>query len=144
PFDFPPHCHQTRVKMKNVNALIVAATIAVPMGTLPCHAGAADFGPANTFYARSELPFPAPPFDPTTEGDYQPAIEAGMAEQLAEIERIADDSAAPTFVNTFIAMERSGRLLDRALASFRGVSQADTNPALQSTKAAVAPTVPAH
>ena len=67
-----------------------------------------------------------------------------MAEQLAEIERIADDSAAPTFVNTFLAMERSGRLLDRALAAFRGVSEADTNPALQSAKSALAPKLAAH
>ncbi len=43
--------------------------------------------------------------------DYQPAIEAGMAQQLAEMNRIADNTAAPTFENTFVAMERSGRLL---------------------------------
>src|ERR1700722_10552895 len=130
--------------MKHVNALIVAGMITLPLSSLPCRAGAAEFGAANPFFAPSALPFPAPPFDRIKDEDYQPAIEAGMAEQLAEIERIADDSAAPTFVNTFIAMERSGRLLDRALASFRGVSQADTNPALQSTKSALAPKLAAH
>src|SRR5271156_1561002 len=98
--------------MKHVNALIVAATLALPMATLPRHAVAADFGPANPFFAPSSLPFHAPPFDHIKDEDYQPAIEAGMAAQLAEIERIADDSAPPTFANTFVAMERSGRLLD--------------------------------
>jgi peptidyl-dipeptidase Dcp len=130
--------------MKHVNALIVAGTIALPIGSLPCRTGAADFGAANPFFAPSALPFHAPPFDRIKDEDYQPAIEAGMAEQLAEIGRIADDSAAPTFANTFVAMERSGRLLDRALAAFRGVSQADTNPALQSTKSALAPKLAAH
>ena len=130
--------------MKHVNALIVAGTIALPMGSLPCRAGAADFGAANPFFAPSALPFHAPPFDRIKDGDYQPAIEAGMAQQLAEIRRIADDSAAPTFVNTFVAMERSGRLLDRALQAFRGVSEADTNPALQSAKSALAPELAAH
>jgi peptidyl-dipeptidase Dcp len=130
--------------MKHVNALIVAGTIALPMGSLPCRAGAADFGAANPFFAPSALPFHAPPFDRIKDEDYQPAIEAGMAQQLAEIERIADDSAAPTFVNTFLAMERSGRLLDRALQAFRAVSEADTNPALQSAKSALAPKLAAH
>jgi peptidyl-dipeptidase Dcp len=129
---------------KHVNALIAAATMALPIGSLPCRAAAADFGAANPFYAPSTLPFQAPPFDRIKDEDYQPAIEVGMTEQLAEIERIADDSAAPTFVNTFVAMERSGRLLDRALSAFRGVSEADTNPALQSAKSALAPKLAAH
>ena len=133
---------------KHVNALIAAATmafpLALPVGSLPCHAAAADFGAANPFYAPSALPFQAPPFDRIKDQDYQPAIEAGMTEQLAEIGRIADDSAPPTFVNTFVAMERSGRLLDRALSAFRGVSEADTNPALQSAKSALAPKLAAH
>jgi peptidyl-dipeptidase Dcp len=67
-----------------------------------------------------------------------------MTEQLAEIRRIADNSAAPTFENTFVAMEKSGRLLDRALSAFRGVSEADTNPTLQSAKTALAPKMAAH
>src|SRR5271156_6852976 len=138
--------------MKQLNALIVAATMVLPMAllmallmvSLPCHAAAANFGAANPFYAPSALPHQAPPFDRIKDEDYQQAIEAGMTEQIAEIERIADDPAPPTFVNTFVAMERSGRLLDRALSVFRGVSEADTNPALQSAKSALAPKLAAH
>jgi peptidyl-dipeptidase Dcp len=130
--------------LKRVNALIVAGTIALIASSLPPGAGAADFGPANPFYAPSTLPFHAPPFDRIKDEDYQPAIEAGMAQQLAEIERIADDSAPPTFVNTFVAMEKSGRLLNRASAAFRGVSQANTNPTLQRAKTALAPKSAAH
>jgi peptidyl-dipeptidase Dcp len=130
--------------LKHVNALIVGGTIALAAGSLPSRARAADFGPANPFYAPSALPFHAPPFDKIKDEDYQPAIEAGMAQQLAEIEHIANESAPPTFENTFVAMERSGRLLDRALAAFRGVSQANTNPTLQSAKAALAPKSAAH
>ncbi len=130
--------------MKHMNALIIAGTIVLPMASLPGGAGAADFGPSNPFFAPSTLPFHAPPFDKIKDEDYQPAIEAGMAQQLAEIARIADDSAPPTLANTFVAMERSGRLLDRAMAAFRAVSQADTNPALQSAKSALAPKIAAH
>ena len=107
-------------------------------------ARAADFGPANPFYAPSTLPFGAPPFGRIKDEDYQPAIEAGMAQELAEIKRIADNPAAPTFENTLVAMERSGRLLARASAAFSGVSQANTNPLLQKTKTALAPQIAAH
>src|SRR6204780_1834876 len=130
--------------MKHVNALIVAGTIALPIGSLPCRTGAADFGAANPFYAPSTLPFHAPPFDRIKDEDYVPAIEAGMAEQLAEIERIADNPARPTLDNTFVAMEKSGRLLRRARAAFAGVSEANTNPTLQSAKTALAPKIAAH
>ena len=72
-------------------------------------AATADFGPSNPFYAPSTLPFQAPPFDKIKDEDYQPAIEAGMAQQQAEIQAIADNPAAPTFDNTIVAMEKSGR-----------------------------------
>jgi peptidyl-dipeptidase Dcp len=107
-------------------------------------ADSADFGPSNPFYAASTLPFGAPPFDKIKDGDYQPAIEAGMAQQLAEIDKIATNPAAPTFENTLVAMERSGRLLARASAAFNGVSQANTNPVLQRVKTALAPQIAAH
>jgi peptidyl-dipeptidase Dcp len=107
-------------------------------------AGAADFGPTNPFYAASALPFGAPPFDKIKDEDYQPAIEAGMARQLAEIERIADNPAPPTFENTFVAMERSGRLLARARQAFSAVNEANINPLLQKAKTALAPQMAAH
>jgi peptidyl-dipeptidase Dcp len=130
--------------LKHVNALIAAGSITLATSSLPPGAGAADFGPANPFYTPSTLPFHAPPFDRIKDEDYRPAIEAGMAQQLAEIERIADDSAPPTFANTFVAMEKSGRLLNRASAAFRGVSEANTNPTLQKAKTALAPKRAAH
>src|SRR5580693_6738797 len=115
------------------------------MTTVACvSAVSADFGPSNPFYAASTLPFSAPPFDKIRDEDYQPAIEAGMAQEISEIERIANNQAAPTFENTLIAMERTGRLLARASAAFNGVSQANTNPVLQKAKTALAPQIAAH
>jgi peptidyl-dipeptidase Dcp len=105
---------------------------------------AADFGPGNPFYAPSRLPFGAPPFDKIKDEDYQPAIEAGMTQELEEMDRIAANPAAPTFENTLVAMERSGRLLARASAAFSGVSQANTNPVLQRSRTALAPQYAAH
>ena len=58
-----------------------------------------------------------PPFDKVKVGDLKPAIEAGMAVQLAEVDKIAKDPASPTFENTIAAMERTGRNLDPPPAS---------------------------
>jgi peptidyl-dipeptidase Dcp len=54
-----------------------------------------------------------PPFDQARVDQLAPALEAGMARQLEEIDRIAGDPAAPTFENTLAALERTGRTLDR-------------------------------
>jgi peptidyl-dipeptidase Dcp len=98
-----------------------------------------EFGSSNPFYTESSLPFHAPPFDKIKDTDYQPAIEAGMAQQLAEVRVIAANTAAPTFDNTFVPLEKSGRLIDRALQAFGGVTEANTNPYLQEVKTALAP-----
>ncbi|MGB8010128.1 MAG: peptidyl-dipeptidase Dcp [Terriglobales bacterium] len=116
---------------------------AVVLGSVKT-ASAADFGPDNPFYAPSTLPFRAPAFDKIKDSDYQPAIEAGMAQQQAEIKAIADNPEAPTFENTIVAMEKSGQLLDRATSTFFGVTGANTNPTLQDIKTIEAPKLAAH
>jgi peptidyl-dipeptidase Dcp len=124
----------------------VITTGAIAMGTIYTPATAADakLGASNPFYAESTLPFHAPPFDKIKDGDYQPAIEAGMAEQLSEIQVIADNPAAPTFVNTLAAMEKTGQLFQRATAAFGAVTGANTNPVLQKVQAEEAPKLAAH
>ena len=54
-----------------------------------------------------------PPFDRVKVEHFKPALETAMAEQLADVERIANDPAAATFANTIEALERSGRALER-------------------------------
>src|SRR3974390_1672160 len=54
-----------------------------------------------------------PPFDKVRVADFKPALEAAMAENLAEIDKIAKNPAAPTFDNTMVALERAGRTFSR-------------------------------
>src|SRR5215203_1213185 len=68
----------------------------------------------NPLLNESTLPYQLPPFDKIRNEHFQPAIEQGMAEHLKEIEKIAADKEKATFENTIVAMERSGRLLQRA------------------------------
>src|SRR5258707_10542207 len=80
----------------------------------------------NPFFSESTLPYHAPPFDKIKDGDYAPAIEEGMKNQLTEIEAIANSPEAPTLSNTFEAMERSGALLTRVTKVFFNLTTANT------------------
>jgi len=99
---------------------------------------------AGPFDAPSSLPYQAPRFDLIKDGDYQPAFEKGMQQQLAEIAGIAGNKAAPSFDNTIVGIERSGRMLERVNNAFFGVVQANTNPALDKVQTAEAPKLAAH
>ncbi|MFN8573541.1 MAG: M3 family metallopeptidase [Gemmatimonadaceae bacterium] len=114
-----------------------------------CSAGtksapSSDTESANPFMSASTLPFEAPPFDRIHNAHYQPAIEEGMRQQLAEVTTIANDSSPATFENTIERMEHSGALLTRVMRVFSGITQANTNDSLQAVQTAVAPKLAAH
>ncbi len=68
----------------------------------------------NPLLASWEGPYGGvPPFDKVQVALFKPALESAMTMNLMEIEKIAKDSAAPTFENTIVAMERAGQTLDR-------------------------------
>jgi len=98
----------------------------------------------NPFAAVSALPFQAPAFDRIQDSDYQPAIEAGMKQQIAEVDAIANDPSAPTFANTIEPMERSGAMLTRAAKVFFNLTQSNTNDTLQKIEAEESPKLAAH
>jgi peptidyl-dipeptidase Dcp len=131
-----------------IKRTILTTGISIALGASAAAAQAppagASFGPSNPFYAPSALPFQAPPFDKIKDSDYQPAIDAGMAQQIEEVEAIANNAAPPTFENTVVALERSGQLLDRASAAFNCVTGANTNDDLQKVQEYEAPRLAAH
>ncbi|HEX4533558.1 MAG TPA: hypothetical protein VH000_04950, partial [Rhizomicrobium sp.] len=121
--------------------LSTAATLALTAGSTALAAPAA---PANPFAAPSTLPLHAPPFDKIKDSDYAPAFDEGMKQQIAEMDAIANNPAAPTFENTIVAMEKSGRMLDRVSETFFNVVSANTNDALDKVQSEVAPKLAAH
>ncbi|MCZ8234685.1 MAG: dipeptidyl carboxypeptidase II, partial [Inhella sp.] len=86
---------------------------------------------ANALLQPSPLPLQYPPFNTITDADFAPALSAGMAMQRREIAAIVANPAAPTFANTIEALERSGRLLSRALTVLSSLNGAHTNPERQ-------------
>jgi peptidyl-dipeptidase Dcp len=100
--------------------------------------------PMNPFATASTLLYQAPPFDKIKDADYEPAIEDGMKAQLAEVDAIANQSAAPTFDNTIVAMEKTGELLTRASKVFFAMTKSNTNDTLQQVEERLAPKLAAH
>jgi len=98
----------------------------------------------NPLFSPSTLQYQAPPFDKIKDTDYQPAIEEGMRQQIAEIDRIANDPSPATFANTIEAMERTGTLLTRSAKIFFALTGANTNDAIQKIEADVAPKLASH
>ncbi|MDE3155695.1 MAG: dipeptidyl carboxypeptidase II, partial [Acidobacteriota bacterium] len=94
---------------------------------------------ANPLMKPSTLPFQAPEFDKIKDSDFQPAFEAGIREQRAEILKIADNPAPPTFENTIVALERSGQLLSRVSMIFNGLVGANADAVLEKVQEVEAP-----
>jgi peptidyl-dipeptidase Dcp len=98
----------------------------------------------NPLMNESALPYHYPAFDKIKDEHFTPAMEAGMREQLKEIEPIANNAEKPTFENTIVGLERTGRLLDRAERTFDNLNSCNTNPTLQKIDKEMAPKLSAH
>ena len=98
----------------------------------------------NPFDAPSTQPFHLPPFDRIHDSDYRPAFQAGMAEQLRQVAAIAHNSEPPTFANTIVALERSGRLLERVETTFSNLNSCNSDPAMQQIDTEMAPLLAAQ
>lgn len=88
---------------------LATALLQMPVAADAQHAGSAccDHGnktcQQNPLLQKSTLPFGAPDFARIKETDYLPAIEAAVKQQRENIQKIVDNKAKPTFVNTILA-----------------------------------------
>jgi peptidyl-dipeptidase Dcp len=98
----------------------------------------------NPFFVPWDTPFGMPPFDRIRPEHFPPAFDRGMDEQLAEIVAIVASPAPPSFADTIEALERSGRLLDRASRVFSNLDASDTSPALEAIARDYAPRLAQH
>ena len=96
------------------------------------------------FAQPSTLPFHAPDFSRIQDSDFRPAIEQGMAIEKAEWQAIADNPAAPTFDNTIVELQRTGRMLDRVMRVFSVMTGTVTNDTLDAIDEEMSPRLAAH
>lgn len=93
----------------------------------------------NPFMKKSSLQYQAPEFDKIKDEHFKPALQYGLQAQQVEIQKIANQTAAPTFENTVLALENSGEVLKRAQIVFSNLTGSNTNPTLQKIDEEFAP-----
>lgn len=98
----------------------------------------------NPLIAPSTLPFGYPAFDRIRPEHFVPAFEEGFAQELREIELIANNPEAPTFENTLVALQRSGQLraeVDRLFSNLVGVQ---STPEMRAIEKQISPRLAAQ
>jgi peptidyl-dipeptidase Dcp len=130
--------------LRSMSLVVGVAVVSMTMsGSSPLAAQQAASEP-NPLLTPSTLPFQAIPWDRIKDAHFKPAFEEGMRQQIAEVNAIADNTAAPTFDNTLAALEKSGQTLLRAQLAFNTMTGANTNDGLQKLDEEIAPKLSAH
>jgi len=122
-------------------ATAVVATVALlVIGNMSSRAGSAKAADPNPLLSEWTGPFGGlPPFDQVKVEYFKPALEAAMAENLTEIDKIANDSAPPTFENTIVALEKAGQTLDRVGTVYAVWQSTMSSPDFQVVQREMAP-----
>ena len=98
----------------------------------------------NPFFSEWNTPYEIPNFYSISTEHYMPAFEEGMRRQKAEIDSIVNNPEAPTFENTVLALEYSGRLLNEVSAVFFNLSECENSPEMEAIAEEVTPLLSAH
>ena len=98
----------------------------------------------NPFFQPYSTPYEVPPFDKIKNEHFKPAILEGIKRHEAEINAIANNTAAPTFENTILAMETAGELLSNVNIVFSNLNGANTNEEMQKIAKEISPNLAAH
>ena len=99
---------------------------------------------SNPFFTDYETLFQIPPFEEIKMEHYKPGFEQGMKEHLDEINDITANTAAATFENTFVALERTGKTLDKVSDVFFNLLSSNTNDQMDSLAQEMSPKLSAH
>jgi len=100
--------------------------------------------PINPLLAPWDAPFGLPPFASVRPEHFKPAFERGMREHRDELASIVASAGEPTFHNTMVAFDASGRLLSRVEALFHNLAASATSDALQAVQREMAAPLAAH
>jgi len=98
----------------------------------------------NPLLSPSPLPHGLPPFGEIREEHFEPAFDAGIAQQIAELEALVSDPEPPTFANTMVPLELSGQTLQRVEYAFWTLTGSESTPFLRDLEERIAPRLAAH
>ncbi|MEM9701338.1 MAG: peptidase M3, partial [Planctomycetota bacterium] len=129
--------HHTLILL-NVALVVGSGAVASPAEKAGGVAG------GNPLLAEWETPFGAPPLDLIEASHFQPAFEVALTEHSAEIAAIAANTEPPTFDNTLLAMEQSGRTLSRISSVFFNLTSSASSDEIRAVEREMSPRLAAH
>lgn len=100
--------------------------------------------PENPLLGAWDTPFGLPPYGAFSDGDFEPAFDAALAEARANVAAIADNPEPPTFANTIEALEMADDALNRILAVFYNLAGTDSNEKREALQRAFSPRLAAY
>ena len=106
--------------------LTTAAAVLLPLASIQTDVMAAEH--TNPFLQPYGTQFNIPPFEKITYDDYLPAVKQGIAERKQEIDAIVKNRATPDFDNTILALEKSGKLLQKVMLVFSSLDETNSSP----------------
>ena len=106
--------------------------------------GSGESTSENPLLTDYNTPFDVPPFDLIKDEHFKPAFEEAFKQHNAEIDSIVKNEEEPTFDNTILALENSGKLLSKVSVVFGNLNSANTNDALKALAIELAPKSSAH
>ncbi|MCH5220444.1 MAG: M3 family metallopeptidase [Muribaculaceae bacterium] len=98
----------------------------------------------NPFLSDYDTPYDIPPFESIKYEHYMPALQAGIEKHKEEIEAIVNNPKEPTFENTILALDRSGRDLTRVVMVFSNLTESNSSPEFIELAAEFEPMVARH
>ena len=117
---------------------IMAAAVAIAT----CSCGPEK--PANPLLSEFDTPHGIAPFSEITIGNYREGMLLGMEEQKTEIEAIVNNSEAPTFENTIVALDQCGKLLRKVRGTFSPLSSSNSTEDMRALQKEMSPLFSAH
>lgn len=98
----------------------------------------------NPLLEKSNLPYGAPDFSKIEDKHYKEAIFEAMQLQKERVTKIIENKEVPTFENTIIALEKSGKELRSVTNVFFAITSANTNETLEEVQKEVSPKLSSH
>lgn len=103
-----------------------------------------DASASNPLIDGSNMPYGTLPFNSISAPDYEEGVMQGIKLQQAEVEAIANNPEAPTFENTIVAFDRTGRVLSRSIYALSNLESALGTPELMEVMTKVTPALSEH
>ena len=98
----------------------------------------------NPFFSEFKTPYKIPPFELIQDEHYKPAFYRAMESHLNEVDAITSNIDSPSFTNTIIALEKSGKDLDVVSSTFFNLQSSNTNDIMDEIAAEMGPKLSGH